>query len=47
MSFRKPTREGRHANARTIPRIRREIQVVPPSVSNAAAACHGERSEGG
>ena len=38
MSFRKPTREGSHANARTTPRIRWEIQVVPPSVSNAALA---------
>ena len=39
MSVRKPTREGSHANARTPPpRIRREIEVVPPSVSNAALA---------
>ena len=27
-----------HANARTTPRIRREIQMAPPSVSNAALA---------
>ncbi len=27
-----------HANARTTPRVRREIQMAPPSVSNAALA---------
>jgi len=38
MSLRKPTREGSHANARITPRIRREIQMAPLSVSNAALA---------